>query len=201
MFYRPKDGHDLPHNPFNALVTPRPIGWISTRGADGRDNLAPYSFFNAVAYTPPQVMFASLGAKPDRPGTKDSLANINDTGVFACNVVSFDLKEQMNHSSGGWRADVDEFELTGLEKGQCTTIDCPFVAAAPAVLECELRQIIKLEGAANYAVFGEVVGIHIDDRFIKDGMFDVTAVKPVSRLGYRDFSVVENVFEMGRPGE
>ena len=88
MFYRPEDGHDLPHNPFNAIVAPRPIGWISTRGSDGSENLAPYSFFNAVAYTPPQVVFASTSAKPDRDGTKDTVANIRDTGVFCCNVVS-----------------------------------------------------------------------------------------------------------------
>ena len=102
MFYEPKDGHGLPHNPFNAIVTPRPIGWISTRGTDGADNLAPYSFFNAVAYEPPQVMFASTSAKPDRGDTKDSVANIRETGVFAVNVVSFALRGAMNQTSGAW---------------------------------------------------------------------------------------------------
>ena len=201
MFYRPQDGHGLPYNPFNALVSPRPIGWISTRGSDGRDNLAPYSFFNAVAYTPPQVMFASVGAKPDRNGTKDTVAQIRETGVFACNVVSYALREPMNLSSGGWSADTDEFALAELEKGQCETIDCPFVAAAPAVLECVARQIVPLEGQANVAVFGEVTGIRIDDRCLKDGRFDVTTFNPVSRLGYRDFAAVTELFEMTRPGE
>ncbi|RYH01117.1 flavin reductase family protein [Salipiger sp. IMCC34102] len=201
MFYRPKDGHGLPHNPFNAIVSPRPIGWISTRGSDGRDNLAPYSFFNAVAYTPPQVMFASIGNKPDRDGAKDSLAHIRETGVFACNVVSLALAKQMNDSSGSWTADTDEFELTGLEKGQCDTIDCPYVVAAPAVLECELRQIVPLEGTYNTAVFGEVVGVRIDEACLRDGQFDVTTFNPVSRLGYRDFAAVTELFSMDRPGE
>ena len=106
MFYRPEDGHGLPHNPFNAIVAPRPIGWISTRDAQGRDNLAPYSFFNAVAYVPPQVMFASTSAKPDREGTKDSVANIRETRVFCVNVVSAALSGAMNRSSGPWGRDV-----------------------------------------------------------------------------------------------
>jgi Conserved protein/domain typically associated with flavoprotein oxygenases, DIM6/NTAB family len=108
MFYRPEDGHGLPRNPFNALITPRPIGWISTRGADGRDNLAPYSFFNAVAYVPPQVMFASTSAKPDRGDTKDSVGNIRETGVFAVNVVSYALKDAMNATSAGLGREEDE---------------------------------------------------------------------------------------------
>jgi flavin reductase (DIM6/NTAB) family NADH-FMN oxidoreductase RutF len=103
MFYRPEDGHGLPHNPFNAIVTPRPIGWISTRGADGSENLAPYSFFNAVAYVPPQVMFASTSAKEDRGDTKDSVANIRDTGVFCVNIVEYAMKDVMNRTSGPGR--------------------------------------------------------------------------------------------------
>lgn len=120
MFYEPKNGHGLPHNPFNAIVTPRPIGWIATRGADGSDNLAPYSFFNAVAYDPPQVMFASTSAKPDRGDTKDSVANIRDTGVFAVNIVSFALRDAMNTTSGPWGKDTDEFALADLEKWAVT---------------------------------------------------------------------------------
>ena len=109
MFYEPKNGHGLPHNPFNAIVTPRPIGWIATRGADGSDNLAPYSFFNAVAYDPPQVMFASTSAKPDRGDTKDSVANIRDTGVFAVNIVSFGALGQRHR-----RIRVGRFGKSGL---------------------------------------------------------------------------------------
>ncbi len=201
MFYRPEDGHGLKHNPFNAIVTPRPIGWVSTRGRDGRDNLAPYSFFNAVAYTPPQVMFASTGAKPDRDYGKDSVANIRDTGVFCCNVVSYDLRDAMNASSGSHPADVDEFDLAGLEKAQAHTIDCPYVAAAPAVLECRLTQIVELEGAYNVAVFGEVTGVHMADACMVDGRFDVTTFRPLSRLGYRDYSCVDNLFHLARPDD
>ena len=107
MFYRPEDGHGLPHNPFNALITPRPIGWISSRAADGNNNLAPYSFFNGVAYTPPQVMFASTGTKDDQPGTKDSLANIEETGVFCVNIVAFEMRDAMNASSEMLPKEVD----------------------------------------------------------------------------------------------
>jgi flavin reductase (DIM6/NTAB) family NADH-FMN oxidoreductase RutF len=149
MFYRPEDGHGLPHNPFNAIVTPRPIGWISTRGSDGQDNLAPYSFFNAVAYVPPQVMFASTSAKPDRGDTKDSVAQIRDTGVFAVNVVEYAMRDAMNMSSGPWDKGIDEFDKAGIEKADCDTINCPRVAAAPATLECKLTQILSTCSAST----------------------------------------------------
>lgn len=201
MFYRPADGHGLPHNPFKALVAPRPIGWISTRGADGTDNLAPYSFFNAVADAPPQVMFASNGAKSDRDGTKDSVGNIVETRVFCANVVGDALKEAMNESSGPWPREEDEFARTGLARAPCETIDCARVADAPAALECRLTRIVELDGAHNIAVFGEVTGIHIADWALKDGRFDTAGVAQVARLGYRDFSRVSDLFEMTRPGE
>ena len=149
MFYRPKDGHGLPHNPFNAIVTPRPIGWISTRASDGTDNLAPYSFFNATAYTPPQVMFASTGTKQDREFGKDSTQNIRDTGVFCVNIVSSALRDQMNISSVGAPGGTDEFALAGLEKAQCHEIDCARVAASPAALECRLTDIAKLKESVD----------------------------------------------------
>ncbi len=201
MFYEPKNGHGLPHNPFNAIITPRPIGWISTRGADGRDNLAPYSFFNAVAYTPPQVMFASTGAKPDRDGTKDTAANIRETGVFVVNVVSFVLKDAMNLTSGPWDKTQDEFALAELEKAEAQTINCPRVAAAPAALECKVTQIVDLAGDHNTMVIGEVTGIHMDDTCLKDGLFDVTTFNPVARLGYKDYSTVRDLFSLKRPGQ
>ena len=200
MFYRPEDGHGLPHNPFNAIVTPRPIGWISTRGSDGQDNLAPYSFFNAVAYVPPQVMFASTSAKPDRGDTKDSVANIRDTGVFCVNIVEYAMREAMNASSGAWDKDTDEFTLAGLERVACDTIACSRVAGAPAALECKLTQIVRLPGEANFAVFGEVTGVHMRDDCLKDGLFDVTTYQPLSRMGYQDYTVVRDVFTMKRPG-
>lgn len=201
MFYKPEDGHGLPHNPFNAIVSPRPIGWISTCGADGSENLAPYSFFNAVAYVPPQVMFASTSSKPDRGDTKDSVSNIRDTGVFCVNVVEYAMRDVMNVSSGPWPREVDEFEKAGVERVACETIACSRVANAPANLECKLTQIVRLEGAANFAVFGEVVGIHLRDDCLVDGMFDVTTFNPLARLGYRDYTKVSELFSLKRPGE
>ena len=201
MFYRPESGHGLPHNPFNAIVTPRPIGWISSRDAEGRDNLAPYSFFNGVAYTPPQVMFASTGQKPDVDGTKDSVANIRETGVFCVNVVEYAARDAMNLSSATRPHGSDEFEHAGIEKAACDLIDCARVANAPANLECRVTQIVKIEGDVNYVVFGEVVGVHLRDDCIVDGRFDVTRYVPLSRLGYRDYTAVREVFEMIRPDD
>lgn len=201
MFYRPKDGHGLPHNPFNAIVTPRPIGWISTRGSDGRNNLAPYSFFNAVAYVPPQVMFASTSAKEDRGDTKDSVANIRDTGVFCVNIVEYAMRDVMNASSEALPREVDEFDHAGVGKASCAEIDCARVDGAPANLECRMTQIVKLEGDANYVVFGEVIGVHIRDDVLVDGRFDVTRYQPLSRMGYRDYTHVREVFELSRPDD
>ncbi|SLN35539.1 Flavin reductase like domain protein [Roseovarius gaetbuli] len=201
MFYKPEDGHGLPHNPFNSIVTPRPIGWISTRGADGRDNLAPYSFFNAVAYVPPQVMFSSTSAKEDRGDTKDSVANIRETGVFCVNIVEYEMRDAMNQTSGPWDRETDEFELATLAKAECDTIACSRVAAAPANLECKLTQIVQLPGEANFAVFGEVIGVHMRDDCMVDGMFDVLRYNPLTRLGYQDYSVIREKFSLKRPGE
>jgi len=201
MFYRPADGHGLPHNPFNAIVTPRPIGWISTRGRDGSDNLAPYSFFNGVAYVPPQVMFASTGVKDDRDGTKDSVANIRDTGVFCVNVVEYAMKDAMNATSGPWDAATDEFDLATIEKAACSEINCARVGVAPASMECRMTRIVQIEGEANYVVFGEVVGVHLRDDCIVDGEFDVLQYNPLTRLGYRDYSVIRDKFSLKRPGE
>jgi len=201
MFYRPEDGHGLPHNPFNAIITPRPIGWISTRGTDGQDNLAPYSFFNAVAYEPPQVMFASTSAKPDRDGTKDSVANIRDTKVFCVNVVEYAQRDVMNTTSGPWPRETDEFDKAGIERTDCETIACSRVANAPASLECKLTRIVQLPGAANFVVFGEVIGVHMRDDCLVDGTFDVTRFQPLTRLGYRDYSRITELFSLKRPGE
>ncbi|WP_294608081.1 flavin reductase family protein [Roseovarius sp.] len=201
MFYKPEDGHGLPHNPFNSIVSPRPIGWISTRGTDGRDNLAPYSFFNAVAYVPPQVMFSSTSAKEDRGDTKDSVANIRETGVFCVNIVEYEMRDAMNKTSGLWDREMDEFDLAALEKAECETIACSRVARAPANLECKLTQILQLPGEANFAVFGEVTGVHMRDDCVVDGMFDVLRYNPLTRLGYQDYSVIREKFSLKRPGE
>ncbi|AZV77225.1 flavin reductase family protein [Parasedimentitalea marina] len=201
MFYRPEQGHGLPHNPFNAIVTPRPIGWISSRSADGTNNLAPYSFFNAVAYDPPQVMFASTSAKPDQEGTKDSVANILETGVFCINIVEYAMRDAMNASSAALPREVDEFAHAGLETAECSTIACARVAAAPAALECKLTKVVTLPGEANRVVFGEVVGVHMRDDCLVDGSFDVTRYVPLARMGYRDYSAVREVFSLTRPDE
>ena len=201
MFYRPANGHGLPHNPFNAIVTPRPIGWISSRDSDGTDNLAPYSFFNGVAYVPPQVMFASTGTKADVDGTKDSVFNIRETGIFCVNIVEYAARDGMNASSATLPHGIDEFDHAGVEKTACDTIDCARVATAPANLECRMTQIVQIEGASNYVVFGEVIGIHLRDDCVVNGRFDVTVYQPLSRMGYRDYTVVRDVFEMIRPDD
>ena len=190
MFYRPSEGHGLPHSPFNAIVSPRPIGWISTRGSHG-DNLAPYSFFNAVAYTPPQVIFAC-----DR---KDSLRNIEETGVFATNVVSEPLWHQMNTTSANLPHGTDEFLHAGVGKSECTTIACPRVTLSPATLECRLQQVVTLEGGLDFLIIGTVTGIHIRDEFLTEGRFDVTLVRPMARLGYKDYAVIREALPLDRP--
>jgi len=201
LFYEPKNGHGLPHNPYNAIVTPRPIGWISTRGTDGVDNLAPYSFFNATAYVPPQVMFASTGHKPDRRDSKDSVGNIRDTGVFCVNIVEYAMRDAMNTSSKTLPAARSEFDEAGLERAECETIACARVAAAPAALECTLIDIIQQRGENNFLVLGEVTGIHMRDDCLVDGVFDITRYQPLARLGYRDYSVVRDLFALARPDD
>jgi flavin reductase (DIM6/NTAB) family NADH-FMN oxidoreductase RutF len=191
MFYRPEDGHGLPHNPLTAIVQPRPIGWISTRSGAG-DNLAPYSFFNAIAYRPPQVMFASTGRK-------DSVTSVEESGVFAVNIVAWEMREVMNRTSGTYPRGTDEFALAGVEKAECVTIDCPRVAAAPATLECRAWEVKALKGRDNYLILGEVTGVYLDDRFVVDGRFDALLFGPVARGGYQDYSVVREHFRMVRP--
>lgn len=198
MFYQPQDGHGLPHNPFNAIIAPRPIGWISTRGTMG-DNLAPYSFFNATAYVPPQVMFASTSAKPDRPGTKDSVGQIAQTKVFCVNIADGAMRDQVNATSAALAAGADEFEAAGIAKAECHTIDCPRVADAPASLECRMTRIIRQAGEANFLVLGVVTGIHLRDDCIIDGRFDLSATGWLARLGYKDYTAIRETFEMERP--
>ena len=205
MFYRPADGHGLPHDPFKALVTPRPIGWISSLDADGRANLAPYSFFNGCGDAPPMVMFAQTGRKSRPEPVKDSISNIRATGEFACNIVARKLKDAMNTSSGTYQPEVDEFELAGLTKSPGRAIAAPHVAEAPAVLECRVVKIIDdlpswREHAFNIMVIGEVVGVHIDDTLIRDGRVDVLGFNPVARMGYMDYTTVTDIWEMLRPG-
>ena len=198
MFYRPEAGHGLPHNPLNAIVAPRPIGWISTRGTLG-DNLSPYSFFNLTAYVPPQVMFASTGAKPNRPGTKDSVAQIAESRVFCVNIADGAMRDQVNASSAALQAGISEFQAAGIRAAECDTIDCPRVADAAAALECRMTRIIRLAGEANVMVLGVVTGIHLREDCVVDGRFDLRRHGWLARMGYKDYAAVTETFQMERP--
>lgn len=184
---------ELRHDPFKALIAPRPIGWIGSIDEQGRANLAPYSFFNAVSDRPPMVMFSS-------GGRKDSLRNIEATGEFTCSLATFALREAMNLSSAPLAPGVDEFDAAGLAKAASLLVRPPFVAAAPAALECRLWRTLALPGSYT-VVFGEVVAIHIDDALVRDGRVDTGAMRLLSRLGYMDYGVLEpaDVFALNRP--
>lgn len=202
MFYRTDESHGLPRNPFNAIVVPRPIGWISTVNAEGEVNLAPYSFFNAVAYYPPQVMYASTGNHV-QGGLKDSVANIKATGELVVNLATWPLREKVNLSSAPAPHGIDEFEVAGLTKAPSELVAPPRVAESPVHLECRLVKVVDLLAddpeSPNLAVFGRVVGIHIEDDVIVDGRVDIDRLQPISRLGYNEYGRVADVFTMDRP--
>ncbi|MDD9889967.1 MAG: flavin reductase family protein [Gammaproteobacteria bacterium] len=206
MFYEPrKKNHGLPKNPFNSLVIPRPIGWISSVDKNGVFNLAPYSFFNAVSYSPPTVMFASgVGSADDK--TKDSARNVEATGEFVCNLATWDTREQMNQTSATLSPETDEIALTGLTPIASTLVAAPRIAEAPVHLECKYLKTVDMPGWNEndiYKVlFGEVVGIHVNDEFITDeGLIDVARMLPIGRLGYNDYTRVygESTFTLDRP--
>ncbi|TWE11412.1 flavin reductase family protein [Rudaeicoccus suwonensis] len=178
-FYRPSEGHRLPHDPFNSIIAPRPIGWIGSHDANGRRNLAPYSFFTALNYRPPLIGFSSNG-------WKGSVANCEATGEFTWNLVTRGLAEQMNATST--TADVDEFEASGLEEAASQVVGAPRVAASPVNFECRVAQIVQLTDVAGDAVgswfvVGEVVGVHIDESLLVEGIFDTAAADPAMRAG------------------
>tara|TARA_X000000368_G_scaffold366379_1_gene313149 strand:+ start:210 stop:809 length:600 start_codon:yes stop_codon:yes gene_type:complete len=198
MFYNPEIGHNLPHDPFKAIVSPRPIGWISTIDKEKNVNLAPYSFFNAIADNPPMIMFSITGQKKNI-SSKDTLQNIIETKCFVVNVVSKDLLNQMNQTSGNYPKNTDEFILAKLEKTNCVHIDVPRVKKSPASLECTLYKILKLPGFSNNMVIGKVVGVHINENILKNGIFDILAYDPIARLGYKDYTYVSSKFELERP--
>ena len=202
MFYEPKNGVPLSHNPLNAIVVPRPIGWISTLSSKGIANLAPYSFFNAVAYYPPQVMFSST-SNHSFGGMKDAVADAQDTGEFVVNIATWDLKEQMNASSVPAPHEIDEFIHSGLTKEDSRLVKSPRVSESPIHLECRyIRSLDMLSDGSNNpntVVFGEVIGVHIDDSVLVNGKIDFLKMRPIGRLGYLDFVEVNNVFSMGRP--
>ena len=198
MFYTTDTNlHGLRHDPFKAIVAPRPIGWIGSRGKDGSINLSPYSFFNAVSDAPKLVMFSSSGRK-------DSLRNVEETGVFTASMVSRDLAEKMNLSSIAVPYGTDEFAIAGLTAQMGTVVAAPFVAEALAALECRVTEIIQpktLGGEAtdSYIVFGQVVGIHLSETVIRDGRIDMALTRPVARMGYMDYSDGGEAFQMTRP--
>jgi flavin reductase (DIM6/NTAB) family NADH-FMN oxidoreductase RutF len=198
MFYETvTNDHGLRHDPFKALIVPRPIGWISTLAPDGTPNLAPYSYFNAFGDKPYIVGFSSNGVK-------DSQTNVEATGEFVCSMAVHALKDQMNTSSAMVGADVDEFTLAGLSPAPSKLVKPPRVAQSPVALECRYLQSVKLQGldgAPSDAtlILGQVVGIHIDDSLISDGMVEITRARPVARLGYMDYATVDEVFSMPRP--
>ena len=199
MFYTTDtNNHGLRYNPFKAIVSPRPIAWVSTQNADGNANLAPYSFFNGMSDIPPIVGFGSGPTKFGIDEPKDSLSNIEKTGQFCVSIVSEALKEQMNISSKHVAHGVDEFEMAGLRKQQATTIDVPFVADSPVTLECKLHDIITLPGTGKW-VIGLVQAVHIKDAYIIDGKLDVTKYQPVARLGYKDYATISETYELERP--
>ncbi len=199
-FYQPALGHGLPHDPFNAILGPRPIGWISTLSSDGVRNLAPYSFFNAFNYTPPLIGFSSQGRK-------DTLRNIEQTGEFVWNLATRPLAEAMNLSCAAAPPEVDEFALAGLTPQASTLLQVPRVAESPVAFECRCSQIIRLKNAAQqdtdgWLVLGEVVGVHIARRMLKDGVYDTAASQTILRGGGpADYFEItpDSLFRMQRP--
>jgi flavin reductase (DIM6/NTAB) family NADH-FMN oxidoreductase RutF len=200
MFYEPhKRNHGLPHDPFKAIVAPRPIGWITSMSAKGEINLAPYSFFNGLSAEPPLVMFCS-------EGRKDSVVFAEETKEFVCNLATFDLREQMNTTSGAYPRGVDEMKEAGLEPAPSVLVKPPRVKASPCAMECKWLQTTRVNDVdgnltQRYVVFGQVVGIYIDERFIKNGLLDTAAMQPIARAGYHDYfvSTPETKFSIRRP--
>ena len=199
-YYEPAKGHGLKHDPFNAIIAPRPIGWISSRDAEGHLNLAPYSFFNGFNYHPPIIGFSSTS-------WKDSVRNIQETGEFVWNLATMDLAQQMNATSASVAREVDEFVLAGLTPVPGKLVKVPRVKESPVAFECRLTQIIQLQGADGRKVeawltLGEVVAVHIDRAMIKDGVYQTALARPIVRAGRRgDYFEVkpDAMFEMPRP--
>lgn len=199
MFYEATTHHGLAHDPFKAIIAPRPIGWISTLDTDGTPNLAPYSFFNAVCDTPKILMFSS-------GGIKDSAKNALDTGEFTFNFVSASMSDVMNRSSQAFEHGVSEFEKAGLEQVPGETVSCPRVKGVAAALECKTLDshhptTLSGEKAEYVLILGQVTGIFIDDAYIKDGRFDLAKANPIMRAGYRDYMGAGDMFELTRPDD
>ena len=206
MFFEPGQHkqHGLPYNPFKALVVPRPIGWITTIGSDGVVNLAPYSFFNGLSDAPPMVFFASNGKPRSQDGGKDSLRNAEESGEFVVNLVTWDLREAMNATAAPLPPGESELERTKLTLAPSEKVSVPRIADSPAHLECRWIKTVDLPctlpDTGNHMVIGEVVGIHIEESLLTDkGLVDLARARPVGRLGYMDYTVVDTIFAMERP--
>lgn len=197
-YYEPAKGHGLPHDPFNAIVGPRPIGWISSQDREGRLNLAPYSFFNAFNYIPPIIGFCSVGRK-------DSLNNIEQTGEFVWNLATRPLAEQMNQSCAPVAAEISEFELSGLTATSSSIVNVPRVGETPVAFECKVSQIVQLKRAdqelvPSWLILGEVVAVHIAEHLLKNGIYDTATAEPILRGGGpADYFELGNLFKMARP--
>ncbi|MBH3413722.1 flavin reductase family protein [Pseudomonas putida] len=197
-YYEPAKGHGLPHDPFNAIVGPRPIGWISSQSRDGQLNLAPYSFFNAFNYIPPIIGFCSVGRK-------DSLNNIEQTGEFVWNLATRPLAEQMNQSCVAVAADINEFELSGLTAVPSNIVKVPRVGETPVAFECKVSQIVQLKRAdqelvPSWLILGEVVAVHMAEHLLNNGIYDTAAAEPILRGGGpADYFELGNLFKMARP--
>ena len=211
MYFETKDSSreklkalGLAFNPFKAIVVPRPIGWISTVNPEGVVNLAPYSFFNAVSSDPPMVFYGANGTHAADGGEKDSLRNVRESGEFVCNLVTWELRHAMNDTATPAPHGVDEMQVTGLAQLPSRMVKPPRVAGSPAHLECKVHQLLELpadprSGKRNVMVIGHVVAVHIDDAYIVNGRFDTARAQPVARLGYLDYAVVTQAFEIERP--
>ena len=188
MFYEPrKRNHGLPHDPFTAIVAPRPIGWITSMNLNGEINLAPYSFFSSVSSDPPMVMFAS-------DGRKDTLEFVEETGEFVCNLAVWDLRDQVKETSWAHARGINEMAEVGLEAAPSMLVKPPRVKASPCALECKWLKTVRLDDidgnpAPRFIAFGQVIGVHIEERFIKNGLLDTGAMRPIARGGYQDYFV------------
>ena len=201
MFYEPKNGHPFKIDPYKALVFPRPIGWISSISKRGIPNLAPYSYFNAVADEPPQVMFCSNGNSAYRKH-KDSLSNILSTKEFVVNFATSKTRNAMNISSSNYKPDQDEFNATKLKKRKSKLVKAPSVNESPVNLECKLIRTIKLKTNSkklSTMVIGEIIGIYINNKFIKNGRIDSVSMRYIARMGYTEYSTVSSKFSLTRP--
>jgi flavin reductase (DIM6/NTAB) family NADH-FMN oxidoreductase RutF len=200
LFYEPdkRDRALLPHDPFKAIIAPRPIGWVTTRSAAGAVNLAPYSYFNAFSANPHIIGFSS-------EGLKDSVTFARETREFVWNMPTFALRDAMNATSASLPRGENEFLHAALTMAPSNLVKPPRVAESPVALECRVTEIVELrdlngKATDRHLVLGQVVGLHIDARFIKDGMLDTAAMQPIARCGYHDYAVVDRVFPLKRPG-